>query len=83
MVSTPLLYFMVCEIDLFHFVSHPVESETLKSNLVLLKHRLKQLVSGGIKSETFCLRDDIGRRVSSCIRTDIYNFGERFSFFLR
>ncbi len=42
MVSALLLYFMVCEIDLFHFISHPVESATLKSNLPLLKHRLNQ-----------------------------------------
>lgn len=39
-VSALLLYFMVCEIDLFHFISHSVESAALKSNLPLLKHRL-------------------------------------------
>lgn len=42
MVSALLLYFMVCEIDLFHFISHPVETAALKSNLHLLKHRFKQ-----------------------------------------
>lgn len=42
MVSALLLYFMVCEIDLFHFISHPVESAMLKSNLPLLKHILSQ-----------------------------------------
>lgn len=42
MVSALLLYFMVCEIDLFHFISHPVECAKLKSNLLLPKHRLSR-----------------------------------------
>lgn len=37
-VAALLLYFMVCEIDLFHFISHAVECAVLKSNLPLLKH---------------------------------------------
>ena len=34
-ITSPFLY-------LFHFISHPVESATLKSNLLLVKHRLNQ-----------------------------------------
>lgn len=58
MVSERLLYFMVCEMDLFHFISHPVESATLKWNLPLLKHRLNQTYHEGKKGKHAQLHDD-------------------------